>query len=151
MALNFTSWIINDLSQNYGSEFISKSHDISSIIPAISNCINNQFNNTTWLENEIRERHSYLSFQQPDKIAEAIKLISDKRLWQEVASIMGRTDQNIKQELSLIVDRRNKIAHEADIDPSYNLGNRWNINETLVNNAVDFLEKLVAAIHQVLN
>jgi hypothetical protein len=150
LALNLSSWIVNDLAQNYGSNFTNQSHNISTIIPAIANCINSKLNNTTWLENEIRERHSYSSFQQPDKIADAIRLISDEKLWKEVASIMGKTDQDIKQQLSLIVDRRNKIAHEADIDPSYNLGNRWNINETLVNDAVDFLEKLVTAIHQIL-
>ena len=40
-----------------------------------------------WLENEIRERHSWRSFQQPDHIAEAIRLISDIRLWEQVSSI----------------------------------------------------------------
>lgn len=64
---------------------------------------------------------------------------------------MGKSDKDIKQQLSLIVDRRNKIAHEADIDPSYGIGNRWNINQILVNDAVNFLEQLVRAIDQILN
>ena len=58
--------------------------------------------------------------------------------------------RNVKQELSIIVDRRNKIAHEADIDPTLGLGNRWNINEADVNNAVDFIEKVVESIHSAL-
>lgn len=37
---------------------------------------------------------------------------------------MGRPDKDIKQELKIIIDRRNKIAHEADIDPTLSLGNR---------------------------
>lgn len=77
-----------------------------------------------YLEDEIRQRHSYKSFQQPDSIADAIRLISDKKLWQEVGNIMGRPDKDIKQELKIIIDRRNKIAHEADIDPTLSLGNR---------------------------
>jgi hypothetical protein len=103
-----------------------------------------------WLEDEIRQRHSYKSFQQPDNIADAIRLISDKKLWEEVAKAMGRSAQDVKQQLSIIVDRRNKIAHEADIDPTLGLGNRWGISETLVNDAVDFIEQVVESIHSVL-
>ncbi len=58
--------------------------------------------------------------------------------------------RDIKQQLSSIVVRRNKIAHEADIDPTFNLGNRWPIDEVLVNEAVDFIEQVVESIHQVL-
>lgn len=103
-----------------------------------------------WLEDEIRQRHSYKSFQQPENVADAIRLISDKKLWEEVAKVMGRSAQDVKQQLSIIVDRRNKIAHEADIDPTLGLGNRWGINESLVNDAVDFIEQVVESIHSVL-
>jgi hypothetical protein len=102
------------------------------------------------LEDEIRQRHSYKSFQQPDNIAEAIRLISDKKLWEEVGNVMDRSAKDIKQELSIIVDRRNKIAHEADINPAYNLGDRWEINEEDVNDAVDFIEQVVESIHSIL-
>ena len=74
-----------------------------------------------WLENEIREKHSYKTFQKPDKIAEAIRLISDKQLWIEVGAKINKPAKDIKQELSLIVERRNKIAHEADIDPTFHI------------------------------
>jgi hypothetical protein len=103
-----------------------------------------------WLEDEIRQRHSYKSFQQPENIADAIRLISDKKLWEEVSKVVGRPAQDIRQQLSIIVDRRNKIAHEADIDPTLGLGNRWGINEILVNDAVDFIEWVVESIHSVL-
>ncbi len=103
-----------------------------------------------WLEDEIQQRHSYKSFQQPDNIAEAIRLISDKKLWEEVGAVMGRTAKDVKKELSIIVGRRNKIAHEADINPTQGLGDRWGINEVDVNDAVDFLEKVVQSIHSIL-
>jgi hypothetical protein len=102
------------------------------------------------LEDEIRQRHSYKSFQQPNNIADAIRLISDKKLWEEVAKVIGKPAQDVKEQLILIVDRRNKIAHEADIDPTYNLGDRWPINENLVHEAVDFIEKVVESIHTLL-
>jgi hypothetical protein len=121
------------------------------LIPTISNSVVNRLNNTSWLESEIRERLGYQSFQQADKIADAIRYISDKKLWDEVASLMARNAKDIKQQLNLIVDRRNKIAHEADIDPTtFSIGSRWNIDEILVGDAVAFIEILVESIHQVL-
>jgi hypothetical protein len=70
-------------------------------------------------------------------------------LWDEVAIQMNKSAKDIKQQLNSIVDRRNKIAHEADIDPTFNIGSRWNIDELLVGDAVDFIELLVESIHQV--
>lgn len=112
--------------------------------------INAGQNIDSWLEDEIRQRHSYKSFQQPEAIADAIRLISEKKLWEEVSTNMGSPARSIKQQLSLIVDRRNKIAHEADIDPSYPIGDRWPIDELLVNEAVDFIEQVVESIHNIL-
>ena len=110
----------------------------------------NRLNNTSWLESEIRERLGYQSFQQADKIADAIRYISDKKLWDEVAIQMARPARDVKQQLNSIVDRRNKIAHEADIDPTFNIGSRWNIDEELVGDAVNFIEILVESIHHLL-
>lgn len=53
LALDLKSWIFDDLSQNYGSDFINKDHGISTIIDTISDCIDQKLNNTDWLENEI--------------------------------------------------------------------------------------------------
>ena len=64
-----------------------------------------------YLEDEIRQRHSYKSFQQPDSIADAIRLISDQKLWLEVASIMGRKDNDIKQEFKIIIDHKIKFQN----------------------------------------
>jgi hypothetical protein len=101
------------------------------------------------LEDEIRQRHSYKSFQQPGNIAEA-RLVSDKKLWEEVGNAMNRPARDIKDGLSLIVERRNQIAHEADINPYLGLGDRYIINEEDVNDAVDFIEQVVESIHSIL-
>ncbi len=151
IAIDVASWLENEIQQIHGSTFLQQSHTISSLIPVISNSIENKLNsNISWLEDEIRENLSFKSFQQPDKIADAIRLISDHKLWDEVAAKIGKPTKAIKQQLSSIVDRRNKIAHEADIDPTFNIGNRWNIDELLVNDAVDFIEQVVESIHQML-
>ncbi|MEG4574786.1 HEPN domain-containing protein [Microcoleus sp. N3A4] len=149
-AIDIASWLETEIEQTHGYAFLQQSYTVAALIPAISSSVVNRLNNASWLEDEIRERLGYQSFQQPKKIAEAIRYISDKNLWDEVANKISRPAQDIKQQLNSIVDRRNKIAHEADIDPTFNIGNRWNIDEVLVGDAVDFIEQIVESIHQVL-
>lgn len=149
-AIDIASWLETEIEQTHGYAFLQQSYTVAALIPAISSSVVKRLNNASWLEDEIRERLGYQSFQQPKKIAEAIRYISDKNLWDEVANKISRPAKDIKQQLNSIVDRRNKIAHEADIDPTFNIGNRWNIDEVLVGNAVDFIEQIVESIHQVL-
>lgn len=104
--------------------------------------------NRTRFESEIRERHSLLSFQQPEKIADAIRLITPVELWKRVAQHLALPEKQIKDDLSLIVTRRNKIAHEADIDPSYpGAKMRWPITPTDVASSLAFIDKLCETIH----
>jgi hypothetical protein len=99
----------------------------------------------TWLENEIRLQHGYLAFQQPDKVADALRLVSDVELWPAVGAHLGRTASDLKTQLKLIVDRRNKIAHEADIDPTPPR-TRYPIARGMVDASLDFLESIAVAI-----
>lgn len=149
-AIDIASWLETEIEQTHGYAFLQQSYTVAALIPAISSSVVNRLNNASGLEDEIRERLGYESFQQADKIADAIRYISDKKLWDEVAKKISRPAKDIKQQLNSIVDRRNKIAHEADIDPSFNIGDRWNIDEVLVGDAVDFIEQIVESIHQVL-
>lgn len=100
---------------------------------------------TAWLEQEIRDQHGYLSFQQPDRVAEAYRFISDIKIWDEVAQRVGKTSDEIKRQLKLIVDRRNKIAHEADTDPTPPRS-RYPIDDALVLESLNFLEEVVDAL-----
>jgi hypothetical protein len=102
--------------------------------------------NVGLLRNEIHETLSFRSFQNPDKIAEAIKLISRKNLWNEVGRSLAMNPRDVKNQLLLIIDRRNKIAHEADQNPAFP-GTRWPIKAILVNDAVSFIENIVNSIH----
>ncbi len=150
IAIDIASWLENEIQQSQGYSFLQQSYTVSALLPLISSSIHNRLNNTSWLEDEVRDRLGYQSFQQPEKIADAIRLISDQKLWDEVAVKLGKSAKDVKQQLSVIVDRRNKIAHEADIDPTFGIGNRWNIDESQVNDAVNFIEQVVESIHQVI-
>lgn len=105
------------------------------------------------LEAEIRERHSFQSFQQPTKIADAIRIFHPKPLWSDVAASLAMAEIDVKTKLSLIVERRNKIAHEADLDPSFygsaSPMSRWPISPNDATAATDFVEKVGLAIHAV--
>jgi hypothetical protein len=61
---------------------------------------------------------------------------------------MGLPAQAAKASLTLIVDRRNKIAHEADLDPSYP-GQRWPIDTAMVEDIFDKIEAISRAIYKV--
>jgi hypothetical protein len=101
-----------------------------------------------WVGDTVREKHSWQSFQDPDKLADAIRLISPVKLWEAVGNELGVPHKDIKTRLKLIVDRRNKIAHEADQDPT-NPSFRWPIDAALVNDTVDFVERVADAIYKV--
>lgn len=100
---------------------------------------------TVWLGDAIRDRHSWVSFQDPDKIADAVRLFSSVSLWESVSHELGSTPADVKLRLRLIVDRRNKIAHEADMDPA-NPGFRWPIDRALSVEALEFISSVGEAI-----
>jgi hypothetical protein len=102
----------------------------------------------TWVGDTVREKHSWQSFQDPDRLADAIRLISPVKLWEAVGLELGCAPKDVKTRLKLIVDRRNKIAHEADQDPT-NPGFRWPIDGPMTNETVDFIEKVGDAIYKV--
>lgn len=111
-----------------------------------------QSNSSDWLDTEIREKHGHLAFQQPDNIANAVRLFSSCELWRSVASELNQSDQDVKNRLRAIVNRRNQIVHEADLDPSIpGAMNRWPISPSDVAGALDFIRDVCEAIHIVVN
>ena len=77
-----------------------------------------------------------------------MRLFSSCELWSSVAVQLGMTVQDVKTRLSLIVERRHKIVHEADLAPSYTGAVvRWPITPTDSADAVDFIQDVCEAIH----
>ncbi len=102
----------------------------------------------SWLEDQIRASHGHLSFQTPDNIADAVRLVSDAPLWNTVAARLNVTPQYMRERVRLIVSRRNQIAHEADTDPSYG-GRLWPVDFAMVDDAVSFIEGIAEVIYAV--
>ena len=102
----------------------------------------------SWLGDIVREKHSWVSFQHPDKIADAIRLISPKKLWEDVGNALNLSAKDVKLTVEMIVDRRNKIAHEADMDPA-NPGFPWPIDQQMASDALDEIERVAEAVFKV--
>ena len=71
----------------------------------------------------------------------------DKKIWDEVSGIMGISTQVLKEQLKLIVKRRDSIAHEADFD----LVNQcqYPIDRASTKDSVNFVISLVYAIDSI--
>ncbi len=77
-------------------------------------------------ELNVRSKLKFMTFQDPEKIADGVRLISDIELWNCIAKELGATDATKQQQAKLlkgtlvsIIDRRNKISHEGDMQPSH--------------------------------
>lgn len=99
------------------------------------------------IEKEIRHKLSWKSFQQPDKISEALQIVCDKKIWSEVSCLMGQSLSDIKEQLRLIVKRRDSIAHEADFDIVNQC--QYSISHTDATKAVNFIVSLVYMIDSI--
>lgn len=103
----------------------------------------------------VRTYLSRITFQAPDDIADGIRICSTVELWNEVAVKLGSTPttkaedaKRLKKQLSLVVQRRNIIAHEGDLQQSP-LREPWPISRPDLEFVGDQIERLVRAIDSV--
>lgn len=95
---------------------------------------------------------SVITYQDPERLADGIRLCSPVELWNEIAIKLGATPgtkadeaKKLKQQLSLLVRRRNQIAHEGDLQPTV-LREPWPIVQTDLMLVANLVEKLVRTI-----
>lgn len=96
------------------------------------------------LDIEIRNITSKHSYQAPTNVERALALIAIKSIWGTVAKELRMKKEDVVKELGLIVNRRNKIAHEADIDPVTN--EKTPIDRNTLIYIKNFITKIVIAI-----
>lgn len=104
------------------------------------------------LEKELSDKLSFMSFQSPDKVTDALSLIwGEPHKLQALAADMNirgcNTNEkanNLKQELTTIIQRRNQIAHEGDINPATQLPRSIELSD--VNKASEFITSLGHAV-----
>jgi hypothetical protein len=108
----------------------------------------NQINRELLFDSYIREKTTKLSFQSPQSIDKALSFIGLKKIWSHLEPIMGQSASDIQEQLAIIVNRRNKIVHEADIDSVTNT--LTNIDLASVNFCHNFINSLIEAIEKIL-
>lgn len=96
----------------------------------------------------------YKSFYKPDKVSEALSYIwtcPAKEKWARILARMsatgryaGRTEETIRDELTLIGDRRDLIAHSVDTPPGSAAANP--VNQADATQVYDFIRDLAASI-----
>ncbi len=97
-------------------------------------------------EQAIVRKLKTVSYQTPDNVAKGLSYIwSEPQKWQKIASNMAMDTETVKTELKLIVDQRNRIVHEADINPSTN--QKYSITKSDSQSVTDFLQKAGEAIY----
>lgn len=104
----------------------------------------------------VRSTLSRVTYQFPDDIAEGIRLCSTVELWNEVALQVGATAsrknsvaKSLKTDLSLVVRRRNVIAHEGDLQSSVPR-EPWPISRADLATVRGCIERLVNAMDAVI-
>ena len=103
-----------------------------------------------WLDDQIRDHHGRRTFQNPNEIASAISHFSTVELWTSVGVRLQSTREAVMDRLRLLVDRRNKIVHEADSNPSYGqIGILWPLTSAQTEDAVTFVEDVTEAVHSI--
>ncbi|RWQ57825.1 HEPN domain-containing protein [Mesorhizobium sp.] len=96
-------------------------------------------------EQEIVTKLSRLSFQDPDKVTDGLSLIwKEKQKWAKIAAAMGKTADDARTTLKLIVGRRNAIVHESDMNPLTNVKTTISAAET--KDVTDFLQNCGTSI-----
>jgi hypothetical protein len=96
------------------------------------------------LDTEIRRITFKDSYQAPRSVESALNLIDIKSVWSVIRPDLGISSDDIKTRLGLIVHRRNKIAHEADMDPI--TGRKSDIDRDTIIEVRDFLHSIVSAV-----
>lgn len=98
-----------------------------------------------FFEQALIRKFKIVSFQDPGKVADGLSYIwNENQKWQKIAAALGVADEAARTRLKLIVDRRNSIVHEADIDPV--TGAKFQISKQESDEAVIFLSHCADAI-----
>ena len=101
--------------------------------------------NNSWLIGELKALFARDTFQRPDDVAKALRFVDDRNSkWGRIGASLGLTAEEVKRKLGGIVDRRNMIVHEADLDPIWHTARDLTSEEA--EGAVEFIFQLVNSI-----
>ena len=141
LAMSSFDLLVHDVIK-IGVEFrVSNSRPLRNIRIS-SNCIDEDGRvNPAAVREDIREQNSYKSFMDPGKLAEGLSpFVSEP--WNKISNVAGDDPQVLKDQLRLYSGWRNRIVHEADINPDMAGINLFSIAGEDVEGLLSFMEHL---------
>jgi hypothetical protein len=98
-----------------------------------------------YFEQHVVSKLKMVAYQDPDRISDGLSFIwNETSKWHKIAGAIGSDEHSVKTTLRLIVNRRNSIVHEADIDLA--TGKKQPITKADCESTITFLEKCGEAI-----
>jgi hypothetical protein len=99
-----------------------------------------------YLEDELGR----ITYQRSQRITEGLRLVltdTPSQIWGRIGAILAMAPDAAKTRQDLIVNRRNRIAHEADLDAQ---GNRTPMTGDEAQATTEWIHRFAAAVAQVL-
>lgn len=100
------------------------------------------------LHTALKKSLSEFSFESPQTIEQALGYIGVKKVWTQIADNLNLRAEDIRKQLSMIVFRRNCIAHQADI-ANYTGDLKQPINREDVGGVINFIENITNCINDI--
>lgn len=97
----------------------------------------------------LKKSLSEFSFESPQTVERALGYIGVNKVWTRISVILQKKPEEIRKQLSLIIFRRNCIAHQADI-ANYTDETKQPIDRDDVSDIIAFIEALVNSINQLI-
>lgn len=138
--------IFNNSGVKPSEEVPKKYNQFKVSIKTLKHAINNP-TNASWLIKEIEWQNGKLSFINPEKTMEALKIVNDKEIFKEYCLAFNLDYDDFLRELKKLNDRRNKIVHEMDMKDRRQ-GIRDSVEVQLVNKWIELIKQLVVYLIQ---
>lgn len=132
--------------RNKTSRFLNFQVSSNTLIEILNNNNTANLPSEYWFEQEVVLKNNHISYQDPSKITEGLNYIwPEQYKWQQISNKLGQEERTIKTTLNNIVNRRNKIVHESDID--LQTGHKNKIEHSDVTFSTSFIEELGRTIY----
>ncbi len=141
MIMSSLDLLIHSLYLNEVRHRLSNGIQIKSLVIPFNSLVLGPAEAAAAIDSHISNNHSYKSFIAPDKISEVICHFIDNP-FVVISQKLGLPEKDVKIKLKELVRWRNRIAHEADINPELGGIELWPIFESDVRTAIDFIERL---------
>jgi hypothetical protein len=150
LAVSSFDLFIHDLFRLEVTHRLDTKREINSLRVPFNVLVSSDHAQIDIIDESIRKENSYKSFVAPDKLAECLRILVDKP-WDKIADTLNDTAAICKAKLKSVVDLRNRIVHEADVNPAYGGIELWPIYSLDVEDSIAFLRQLGSSIAEIVN